>query len=96
MEQIIIFATVIAPIVVALVQLFKKLDIIPVKYAPLTALIIGLFVGFAASPFSDLELTLRLWGGGVAGLSAVGLFELGNRGFTFLRDKKEDDTDGSN
>ncbi|BAQ08829.1 predicted protein [Bacillus sp. OxB-1] len=38
--------------------------------------IMGIFVGFAASPFTDLDVVLRLWAGGLAGLSATGLFEL--------------------
>ncbi|MBP2002555.1 hypothetical protein J2Z69_003641 [Paenibacillus shirakamiensis] len=46
------------------------------KFLPLTGVIIGLIVGAAASPFTDLALTLRLWSGALAGLSATGLFEL--------------------
>ncbi|SEQ11509.1 hypothetical protein SAMN04487883_10344 [Bacillus licheniformis] len=38
---------------------------------------IGLLIGAAAYPFTDLELVLRLWSGGLAGLTATGLFEIG-------------------
>ncbi|MNC63461.1 hypothetical protein D3C75_1135830 [compost metagenome] len=39
-------------------------------------LAIGLFIGAVSYPFTDMALILRLWAGGLAGLSATGLFEL--------------------
>nr|WP_307302791.1 MULTISPECIES: hypothetical protein [unclassified Paenibacillus] len=36
----------------------------------------GRLIGCAAQPFTDLSLTLRLWCGALAGLSATELFEL--------------------
>lgn len=76
MEEVLLFATVLAPIVLALVELVKKTADLPVNLLPLIALVIGLLVGAAASPFTDLDIVLRLWAGGFAGLSATGLFEL--------------------
>lgn len=76
MEEVLLFATVLAPIVLALVELVKKTVDLPVNFLPLISLVIGLLVGAAAAPFTDLDLVLRLWAGGFAGLSATGLFEL--------------------
>lgn len=86
MQEVLAFATVIAPIILALVELTKRTVTYPKNYVPIIALILGLFVGFAAQPFTDLDLVLRLWAGGLAGLSATGLFEL----FT----KREGETEG--
>jgi hypothetical protein len=49
---------------------------LPRNVIPFIGLTIGLLVGAAAAPFTDLDTPLRLWAGGVAGLSATGLFEL--------------------
>lgn len=78
MQDVLIFATVIAPIIFALVELAKRTVEMPKNIVPAVALVIGLAVGFAAQPFTDLDLVLRLWAGGLAGLSATGLFELIN------------------
>ena len=48
---------------------------------------VGIFIGFAASLFTDLDLVLRLWVGGLAGLSATGLFELGNKNEGYTKDE---------
>lgn len=76
MDNVLFFATVLAPIILALVQLLKKTFNIKNNLISLIAFAVGIFVGFAASPFTDLDLVLRLWAGGLAGLSATGLFEL--------------------
>lgn len=79
MNEVLIFATILAPIILALIELIKRTANIPKNYIPLIAFAVGIFIGFAASPFSDLDTILRLWAGGLAGLSATGLFELGNK-----------------
>jgi hypothetical protein len=76
MEQILIFATVILPIVTALIELVKRTINLPKNIIPLVSLLVGLIIGVAAYPFTDMELVLRLWAGGFAGLAATGLFEL--------------------
>ncbi|WP_342547640.1 holin [Paenibacillus sp. FSL P2-0089] len=76
LNNVLAFATLISVFVLALVQLVKTTVNVPRNLLPWIGLIIGLLIGWAAYPFSDLELTLRLWGGGLAGLSATGLFEL--------------------
>lgn len=79
MEQVLIFATIVSPIILALVELIKKTMVIKVNYIPAIALFIGLTVGFLAYPFTDLAMDLRLWAGAIGGLAATGLFELGSK-----------------
>ena len=77
MTEVLIFATILMPIVLGLTELVKRTINLPKTIVPLIAFVVGLFVGFAALPFADLELVLRLWSGGLAVLAAAGLFELG-------------------
>ena len=79
LQQVLIFSTILAPIIMALVELVKKTVDFPKNYVPLVALIIGLVVGAIAYPFTSIELTERIWAGAFAGLSATGLFELTHR-----------------
>ncbi|MET3507643.1 holin [Halalkalibacter oceani] len=51
----------------------------PKNYAPAVAVLIGLIIGILAAPFTELDVTMRLWAGGFAGLAATGLFEIGNK-----------------
>lgn len=76
LTEVLAFASVLAVFVLALVQLVKASVNVPKNALPLVGLAIGLIVGAVAYPFSNLELVLRLWSGGLAGLSATGLFEL--------------------
>ncbi|WP_188775617.1 holin [Paenibacillus hunanensis] len=76
MQLVLAFASTLAVVVLALVQLVKTTVNVPKNILPLIGLVVGLLIGAAAYPFSDLELVLRLWAGGLAGLSATGLFEL--------------------
>lgn len=75
-QEVLIFGTVISPIILAFVQLIKNTLNVPKNIIPLVALIVGLLVGVATHPFTDLDLYLRLWAGALSGLSATGLFEL--------------------
>ncbi|MCL6458026.1 MAG: holin [Gorillibacterium sp.] len=70
------FASLLAVFVLAGVQLVKATVNVPKNLLPLIGLAIGLLIGLIAYPFTDLSLVLRLWAGGLAGLSATGLFEL--------------------
>ena len=78
MEQVLLFASVIAQIVLALTELLKKTINIKVNFIPLISLVIGVVIGFAAESFTDLDLVLRLWAGAFAGLGGTGLYELFN------------------
>lgn len=79
MTEVLLFATILAPVILALVELVKKSVPVPKNYIPLIALLIGVFIGFASYPFTELQLDLRLWAGGLAGLASTGLFELGSK-----------------
>lgn len=74
MQEVLMFATVISPVILAVVQLVKQVNM-PKTIVPFLAVVVGLLVGYSAQPFTDLSLVLRLWAGGLAGLSATGLFE---------------------
>lgn len=76
MAEVLIFAAVLAPIITALVEMIKKAVDMPINFVPVLALLVGLLIGFAAQPFTDLDYVNRLWAGGLAGLAATGLFEL--------------------
>ena len=79
MEQVLIFATILAPITTALVELAKRTVSLPKNLVPLISFIVGIIVSAVAYPFTDLDLVLRLWAGGFAGLAGTGLFELTNK-----------------
>jgi len=79
MEEVLLFATVLAPILTALVHLVKKTVSLPVNLLPLVSFLLGIVLGYIAYPFTDLDTVLRLWAGGFAGLAATGLFELGTK-----------------
>ncbi|OMD55436.1 MULTISPECIES: holin [Paenibacillus] len=76
LDDVMAFASILAVFVLALVQLVKNSINIPRNEVPIIGLLIGLFIGVVAYPFTELDLVLRLWAGGLAGLSATGLFEL--------------------
>ncbi|APC50233.1 holin [Virgibacillus halodenitrificans] len=76
MKQVLVFATVIMPVVAALMEGVKRSVKLPKNILPGISLVIGLLIGAAAYPFTDMDLVLRLWAGGFAGLAGTGLFEL--------------------
>lgn len=76
MTAVLFFASILVPIITALVEVIKKAANIPVNFVSVLALIVGLIIGFAAEPFTDLDYVNRLWAGGLAGLASVGLFEV--------------------
>lgn len=78
MLQVLALATIIVPIVMALVELIKRTITTKKNYIPLIAFVMGIFIGVISFPFTELEVTLRLWAGGVAGLASTGLFEITN------------------
>ena len=76
LDDVMAFASILAVFVLALVQLVKNSINIPRNAVPVIGLLIGMLIGAAAYPFTELDIVLRLWAGGLAGLSATGLFEL--------------------
>lgn len=76
MQEILLFASLISPIILGFVELIKKTVKFPNNYVPVVAIFVGLVVAFAAGTFSDLDIQLRLWAGALSALAATGLFEL--------------------
>lgn len=76
LTAILLFGTILAPIITGALQVVKKAVPLPRNSVPLVAVVIGLLVGLAAVPLTGLDWTLRLWAGGLAGLASTGLFEL--------------------
>lgn len=76
LNDVLAFASVLAVFVMAVVQLVKNTINLPKNIIPLVGVLIGLLLGLAFYPFTDLQTIERLWGGGLAGLSATGFFEL--------------------
>ena len=76
MEEILLFATIIAPVAAALTEVVKRTVNVSKNLLPITAIVVGLLIGLASGTFSELNWDVRLWAGALAGLSGVGLFEL--------------------
>jgi RsiW-degrading membrane proteinase PrsW (M82 family) len=74
MYQVLVFATILAPIVSAVMELLKRSLPRLKPYHALLSLFVGAMLGAAAYPFTDFELTARLWAGGLAGLASAGLY----------------------
>ncbi len=79
MNEVLAFATVILPIVTAVVEAVKRGLHLDTRYAPLLSIILGIAIGVLAYPFTDFGLVERLWAGALAGLGAMGLFDLGQK-----------------
>lgn len=63
------------PVIVGLVEVAKQVFTMPKNFVPLIAVAVGLIAGFVAAPFVELDWTLRLWAGAIAGLASTGLYE---------------------
>lgn len=79
MEQIIAFAGVIAVITSALVQVLKKVNVIPKNWLPVAGMVIGVIIGavsvFIPEIVSELSFGGRLLAGLISGLMATGIWE---------------------
>ncbi|MEB6060858.1 hypothetical protein MXL22_07080 [Staphylococcus pseudoxylosus] len=79
MEQIIAFAGVIAVITGALVQVLKKVNVIPKNWLPVAGMVIGVIIGavsvFIPEIVSELSFGGRLLAGLISGLMATGIWE---------------------
>ncbi|MFD2704094.1 holin [Salibacterium lacus] len=79
MTEILATATAVAPITAALVEALKKTGYIPKNLTPISALLVGFLLGAASLPVFEIALAHAMWAGGISGLAAVGLFELGKQ-----------------
>ncbi|MUK88488.1 holin [Ornithinibacillus sp. L9] len=87
MEQVLMFATILMPTITAVVEVIKRAFCLPKNVIPAISLGVGLIIGGLAYPFTDMDLILRLWAGGYAGLSGTGLFELVKKRNGFTKEK---------
>ncbi|WP_260288517.1 holin [Peribacillus aracenensis] len=78
MQQVLIFTTLLIPIVTAVVQVVKSTITLPNNALPIVSLVVGLGIGSVAFPFTDMDIVLRLWAGAFAGLGGTGLYEVFN------------------
>lgn len=76
MTSILLLASIIAPVTLGVIEVIKQAFNVKKNILPLLGIIVGLAIGFLAAPISDIDLYLRLWAGGLSGLSASGLYEL--------------------
>ena len=76
LTAVLALASALAVFVLAAVLLIKTTFPVHGRLLPIIGLALGLLIGAASYPFTELSMTLRLWAGGLAGLSATGLFEL--------------------
>lgn len=79
MAEVLIYTSVLTPIVIALIEVIKKAANMKDNFIPLLSLFVGLLIGFLGQNFTELDLINSLWAGALAGLSAVGLFEVGKK-----------------
>ena len=99
LNDVLSFASVLVVFVMAVVQLVKTTINLPKKIIPLVGVLIGLLLGLAFYPFTELQTIERLWGGGLAGLSATGFFELAfnkRAGNTLDNDGRDNNKDEDN
>lgn len=71
-EQILLLVSILTPIVTGVVELIKHVGL-NTKYAPLAAIVSGIALA-ALYFFGDMELSVRLWAGLLAGLAASGFY----------------------
>ena len=76
MVDILVLSSILVPVIAGLVEVVKNAVNMKVNFIPVVALLVGLLIGFLATPISDLDYVMRLWAGGLAGLASVGLFEV--------------------
>lgn len=84
MLNVLILATILLPIITAVIELVKRAVKVKKNYIPLMSVVLAMVIASLAYPFTDLNLTLRLWAGAFAGLASTGLFEIAKyrEGFT--------------
>lgn len=76
MVEILAMATIIVPVTWGVLQVVKTATNANKRFIPLMAVVLGIALGIGAV-FLEADLVLRIWAGGISGLAATGLFELG-------------------
>lgn len=77
MTMVLTFATVIGLIVTMFMEMLKQAfkEKLSANLIPVVAFVVGLAIGAVSYPFTDMDLVLRLWAGGIAGWMASGIYE---------------------
>lgn len=75
-QEVLITASILVPIVTALTGVLKAMFNLKKNFLPVISVVIGLLVGLAIAPFTELAFDVRLWIGGLAGLAGTGFYEL--------------------
>lgn len=88
MQEIMLVMSILIPIVAGVTELIKKVvygdedeglkPLLPKRFQALIPVVVGLMLGLAYTPFSDLSILLLLWAGGLAGLAAGGFYSVQN------------------
>lgn len=73
---LLIIAASIAVFVIAAIEVVKRTTNIAARYLPITSIVVGIFVGIIAKPYSEYDYYTMVIAGALAGLSACGLFDL--------------------
>jgi uncharacterized membrane protein (DUF441 family) len=71
-EQILLLVSILTPIIAGIIELIKHVGL-NTKYAPIASIGVGIALA-ALYTFGDIELTMRLWAGLLAGLAASGFY----------------------
>jgi hypothetical protein len=77
MTDVLAFATVIAVIVSMAMETIKRTlgSRFKKNWIPAVSFFVGLVIGAISYPFTDMELIMRLWAGGISGWMASGIYE---------------------
>lgn len=75
MSNIVIQVATLTPLVAALVQVIKTMDVVPNKVLPLVAIVIGGLTGVGLALGFDLSLADYVLAGVISGLASAGLYD---------------------
>lgn len=87
MNEVLMFGTILLPVVTAVVELIKKTFNIRKNIVPSVSFFLGILIGILAYPIGDLDLASRAWAGAIAGLAGTGLFELAHKREGYTKEK---------
>jgi len=88
MNEILVFATIISPIITGVVEAVKRGLQLDTKYAPLLAIVLGVALGILGHPITDIGIGERLWAGVLGGLGSMGLYDLGKQVYEIQKQKR--------
>lgn len=75
MNEAVITAGILLPIITIVMQAIKQLEVVNNKYLPLISMVTGIAVGAVLSVVFEQDLALYIVGGFLAGAGASGLYD---------------------